>query len=320
MYHKGDIFMKRYPKISVLIPNYNSAKYLPEAIESVLNQSLDDFELIIVDNKSNDNSIEIVENYMKKDKRIQLYINDNNIGMYRNFNQALLYSKGEYIKFLNSDDKLHYKNLEILSNILDKKQSVSIVTSLRQCFGDKNDILYPPFNEGEYSGKEIILKSLKIGNWIGEPTTVMIRRKNLNLGLFDISLLMFADFDMWLRQLQVGNIYFVKQVLSYFRIHKNQGTQFLNEDEDKQLFNLLQLVEYNRYSLQVNRFGYEFLDNRNELKYVNEWWYLNTMSIFKNLFKNTKHKYRLRNYIYMNLFNYIKYLPKKFFTIYKKEK
>ena len=307
--------MEKYPKVSVLIPNYNYAEYLSEAIESVLNQSLNDFELIIVDNCSTDNSVDIVRQYMKKDKRISLYVNESNICMYRNYNQALLYAKGKYIKYLNADDKLHHKNLEVLSTILDKYPNVALVTSLRQCIGDDQHILLPPFDEGEYNGKEIILKSLKIGNWIGEPTTVMFRRKNLNLGLFDISLLMFADFDMWLRQLQVGNIYFVKQVLSYFRIHKKQGTKYLNDNDDKLLFNLLQLVEYNRYSLQMNRFGYDFLEKKNALKDINEWWYLNTMSLFKSIFKDTKHKHRLRNYIYMNLFSYIKCLPKKIFLM-----
>lgn len=312
--------MKKNPKVSVLIPTYNYAQFLPEAIESVLNQTFDDFELIIVDNKSEDNTIEIVKNYMKKDKRISLYVNEKNIGMYRNYNQALLYAKGEYIKFLNADDKLHFKNLEIFSSILDSNSNISLVTSLRQFFGDKNDVLYNSFEEGEYEAKEIILRSLKEGNWIGEPTVVMFRRRNLNLGLFDVSLLMFADFDMWLRQLQVGNLYFVKNVLSYIRSHKNQSTKQLNENNDKSLFNFLQLVEYNRYVLQINRFGYDFLENENMVKEINEWWYLNTMSIFKNLFKKTKHKYRLRNYIYAHSLFYLKYLPKKLLFKLKEKK
>ena len=244
------------PKVSVLIPAYNYAKYLPEAIESVLSQTFTDFELIIVDNCSTDNTKEVVNNYAKNDSRVAFIRNKENIGMYRNYNQALLHATGDYIKFLNADDKFEPTLLEKFVNILDNDITISVVTSNRQYFGSKNDILTPPF-KGKVESITAILSSLKKGNWIGEPTTVMFRRENLNLGLFDISLLMFADQDMWLRHLRVGNLYIIDEVLSFFRMHEEQGTVQLTSNNDKRLFNILQYAEYRRNALLNHRFGYD---------------------------------------------------------------
>lgn len=244
------------PKVSVLIPAYNYAQYLPEAIDSVLAQTYVDFELIVVDNCSTDNTEEIVNNYAKNDARIKFVQNQENIGMYRNYNQALLYASGKYIKFLNADDKFEPTLLEKFVNVLENDTTISIITSYRQFFGSKNDILQPRY-KGRIEAKTAILASLRHGNWIGEPTTVMFRRSNLNLGLFDISLLMFADQDMWLRHLRVGDLYIIDEVLSFFRIHEEQGTAYLTSNRDKRLFNLLQYAEYRRNAILNHRYGYD---------------------------------------------------------------
>lgn len=231
------------PKVSVLIPAYNYAHYLSEAIDSVITQSFKNFELIVIDNCSTDNTEEIVNAYMKDDNRVKFVRNDENIGMYRNYNQALLLARGEYIKFLNADDKFESTILEKFVNTLDTDPTISIVTSYRQYFGSKNDILISPF-QGKVESTEAILSSLEKGNWIGEPTTVMFRKSNLNLGLFDTNLKMFADFDMWIRHLQAGHICIHPEVLSYFRIHDEQGTCHLNQTSIMHLHNEAQSKFY----------------------------------------------------------------------------
>lgn len=243
------------PKVSVLIPTYNYARYIGEAIDSVLEQTFSDFEIIIVDNCSTDNTQEIVELYLQRDKRVKYYRNDTNIGAERNFNQCLLYANGEFIKFLNADDKFAPSILEKFVNILENDPTISIVTSYRKYIGLKNDVLIAPF-KGKVDAKTAIFYSLAKGNWIGEHTTVMFRRRNLNLGLFDISLVPFSDHDLWLRQLRVGDIYVVDEVLSYFRIHENQGTVQISNAEEKQIYVLLQLTEYRRNAIINNRYGH----------------------------------------------------------------
>lgn len=106
--------MNSKPLVSVLIPVYNRGKYFAEAIESILHQSYKNWELIISDDCSTDNSLEIAHEYEKKDKRISVYQNAENLGQFRNRNKVASYAKGKYLKYLDSDDILYFFGLELL--------------------------------------------------------------------------------------------------------------------------------------------------------------------------------------------------------------
>lgn len=302
--------MHKSPLVSVLIPSYNYGSYISEAIQSVLDQTITDFELIIIDNCSTDNTEEIVKEFSEKDNRVSFVKNKQNIGMYRNYNQALLLAKGKYIKYLNADDKFAPTLLEKFTLIMEQHSNVSLITSPRQLFGDKSNVLEAK-HCGLLKSKEAIFEALTSStNWIGEPTTVMFRRENINLGLFDPSLLMFADFDMWLRQLQVGDLYIVDEVLSFFRIHGHQGTEYLNNNGDKALFSKVQLMAYKRYALIINKFGYDFtLDKPKEtLKYLNK----SDKKYYKMTLIKSKYKIKVKALrIRWRPFTSIRYILKK---------
>ena len=155
------------PKVSVLIPTYNYARFLDEAIQSVLSQTFEDFELIIVDNCSNDNTEEVISKYLD-DKRITYYVNQYNIGLVGNWNKCLQYAKGEYIKFLCADDKFHPYLLQKFVTVMDNNKNISLITSYSEVFGIENIVRKTPF-VGVISGKMIItdLINNKIYNWIG---------------------------------------------------------------------------------------------------------------------------------------------------------
>lgn len=95
------------PLVSVLMTVYNREKYVGEAIESVLSQTYQNWELIITDDQSKDNSVSIIQSYVEKDARIHLYINEHNLGDYPNRNRAASLAKGKYLKYLDSDDLLY---------------------------------------------------------------------------------------------------------------------------------------------------------------------------------------------------------------------
>lgn len=97
--------MKEQPLVSVLMTAYNREKYIAEAIESVLLSTYRNFELIIVDDCSRDNTVNIAKRFEVKDTRIKLYVNERNLGDYPNRNNAVTYAKGEFIMFVDSDDK-----------------------------------------------------------------------------------------------------------------------------------------------------------------------------------------------------------------------
>jgi glycosyltransferase involved in cell wall biosynthesis len=116
--------MTTNPKVSVLIPTYNYAHFLDETIQSVLNQTYNDYELIIVDNKSTEDTLEVVDKYLG-DRRIHFYQNATNLGLSGNWNKCLGYATGEYIKFLCADDKFHPEMLRKFVSVMDENPTVN---------------------------------------------------------------------------------------------------------------------------------------------------------------------------------------------------
>lgn len=106
--------MEHNPLISVLMTAYNREKYIGQAIESVIASTYQHWELIIVDDRSNDNSVAIAKGYADKDERINVYINEQNLGDYPNRNRAASYAKGKYLKYVDADDMIYPHGLELL--------------------------------------------------------------------------------------------------------------------------------------------------------------------------------------------------------------
>ena len=102
------------PMSSVLMTVYNREKYIRQAIESVLNSTWHDFELIIVDDGSSDRSVEIAQSYAVRDSRVRVHINEKNLGDYPNRNQAASLAKGKYLKYVDADDMIYPHGLQIL--------------------------------------------------------------------------------------------------------------------------------------------------------------------------------------------------------------
>ena len=102
--------------ISIAMATYNGALYLNEQLDSILNQTIQDFEIIVCDDCSNDKTIEILEEYKLKDNRIKIFINEENLGYKKNFQKAISLSKGEYIALCDQDDIWLPNHLEVLLN------------------------------------------------------------------------------------------------------------------------------------------------------------------------------------------------------------
>jgi glycosyltransferase involved in cell wall biosynthesis len=215
------------PKVSVLIPTYNYGHFLSEAIESVLAQTFADFELVIVDNHSTDNTNEVVKSYLH-DKRVSYYMNEHNIGMVGNYNKCLSYAKADLIKFLNSDDKFHPSLLEKFLEVANNYPTVSLITANQELFGDQNrtfDLPYSGFHKGSY----ILHQTLMTYNWIGSPTSVMFAKSRVNSN-FRSDLVYLMDWDMWLKLLSVGDCYILSERLVFSRLHATQMTAKLKAD------------------------------------------------------------------------------------------
>lgn len=108
------------PLVSVLMTCYNREKYIGQAIESVLASSYTHFELIVVDDRSTDSSVNMVNSYAKRDKRVKLFINEHNLGDYPNRNKAASYASGKYLKYVDADDYIYPWGLQILVQTMEQ--------------------------------------------------------------------------------------------------------------------------------------------------------------------------------------------------------
>ena len=124
----------KQPTVSVLMTAYNREKYIAEAIESVLNSTYQDFELIIVDDKSSDKTLFIANEYALKDSRIKVFSNEINLGDYNNRNNAASKATGKYLKYVDSDDIIYPYSLAVMVDAMEKwpEASVGIISRIPQ--------------------------------------------------------------------------------------------------------------------------------------------------------------------------------------------
>lgn len=111
---------QHFPLVSVLMTAFNRENYITEAIESLLNSTYKNFELIIVDDGSSDQTVDIAKKYEAKDQRVRVFVNEENLGDYPNRNKAASYAKGKYIKYLDSDDIIYAHSLQVMIDAMEK--------------------------------------------------------------------------------------------------------------------------------------------------------------------------------------------------------
>jgi len=219
------------PTVSICLPVYNGSNYLAKAIDNVLSQSYEDFELLIADDCSTDETQEIIDSFSKKDKRIKSWINEKNLKLFGNYNRCIERASGQYIKLFAHDDLLETEAIAKMIAVLEERPGVSLVTCSKRWIDEndheiekvvrfKDDVCLP--------SKDVILANLIVlNNWIGEPSAVMYRREHAGSG-FDTSLYQWGDLDYWFKILQHGDMYVISQVLCSFRLHSQSNTSAAN--------------------------------------------------------------------------------------------
>ena len=201
--------------LSVCIPTYNGGDYLEECLDSILNQTFSNFEIVIVDDHSTDNSFEIANHYASKESRIRVYRNKKNLGLVNNWNHCIELAKGEWIKFVFQDDLLEFNCLERMMESTNSSKEM-IVCKRKITFDRDNDKIrriYEPFLDRIsidriFEGKtdispndfcHAITNNLK-DNFIGEPTAVMLRRDVFDrYGMFNPNFIQLCDLEFWAR-------------------------------------------------------------------------------------------------------------------------
>lgn len=249
------------PMVSVCLPTYNGEKYLQQALDSLKPQTYKNLELVVSDDNSQDNSLELVENFQKTWKFPVYIYNHQPTSIGANWNNCLKYSNGKYIKFLFQDDILYPECIEKMVREAEKDAKIGIVFCKREfiledqspetmewvnTFKDLqvNNGLFK--NSNKIKGTRILRSENLLEtpmNKIGEPTAVLFPKRVIDkVGVFNEDLVQILDYEFYYRVLKKYSVLLIDEPLAGFRIHKEQATM-LNKDIDfedyKKYFSLL---------------------------------------------------------------------------------
>ncbi len=180
--------------ISVVMAVFNGEKGVGHAIESVLNQSFEDFEFIIIDDGSTDRSYEIITNYAKRDKRIRIFKNKINSGLTKSLNHMVKLAKGKYIARQDDDDISHMDRLRKQLNFLESNPDYAFC-GCNVKLKDHNSIYVKYFNY------ETIHKNQIVENCFVHPTILIKKRVFERFGYYNEKLKYGQDFELWCRLL-----------------------------------------------------------------------------------------------------------------------
>ncbi|MCU0560206.1 MAG: glycosyltransferase [Desulfobacterales bacterium] len=219
--------MDHRPLVSVIIPVFNGAAYIASAIRSVLAQKFRDFELIVVDNRSDDGTVEIVRRF--DDPRIRLHAEAVHLSIYENFNRAAACARGEFLKFLCADDELAPAHLSTLLPVLQAQPGVSLATSSRLRIDERGrpaGVLLFPHRRGLIGAGDCYRYVAEFGNFIGEPTATLMRKADFDRHQgFSPRYRQVGDLDLWCRLLSEGCLHYHPEALARIRSHCKQLTR-----------------------------------------------------------------------------------------------
>lgn len=215
------------PQVSVLITAFNREEFIGFAIQSVLDSTFADFEVIIVDDCSSDNTLKIARNYQMIDSRIKVYVNDRNLGDYANRNKCASFASGKYLKFIDSDDYVYPTGLEIMWSAMERfPESVIGVCTLPMSLNSPYPFQVTPLemNEMHFCGK---LGIMGMG-----PLSYIIRRDFFeSVNGFD-EVRMVSDYKFWLNASLKGNYTLIQDGVIWNRIHAGQELRDKHKFED----------------------------------------------------------------------------------------
>ena len=246
------------PQITVALPVYNGEQYIALAIKSVLAQTFSDFELLILDNCSTDNTLDIIKTF--NDPRIRLIVNTKNLGMIGNWNLAISLAAGTYIKILSHDDLLAPGCLaEQINGFLKyQNQNIGIVTCKKRIINESGVVVMPGFGLFGFTrvinGRRAIKKSMRAGrNIIGEPSIVLLDAKLLRAsGNFEQPQFT-PDIKMWFKMLKGSNLLFLNKNLASYRISSTSMSTSVASNQDSQFVQLINEV-IRTDSIRVGKF------------------------------------------------------------------
>lgn len=220
----------RAPRVSVAIPTYQGARFLGAAIASVLAQTLDDFELLVVDDCSTDETEAVVRSFA--DRRVTYRRNPARLGLAANWNRCLALARAPYVTVFHQDDVMHAENLARKVAFLDAHPSAGMVHSSVRQIGPNGELLSSwwyreprPEDEGLRPGRDWFFTLLRGVNEVCCPSVLWRRAWYARLGGFDERLPFTADWEMWMRLALAADVGYLATALVDYRRHDGNETE-----------------------------------------------------------------------------------------------
>ncbi|WP_452224240.1 glycosyltransferase family 2 protein [Lacinutrix chionoecetis] len=227
--------MANQPLISVLIPTYNCEDYIKDAVQSILNQSYSNFECIIIDDCSTDQTVSKIKAF--NDNRIKLIVKPKNSGYTKSLNYGLTIAKGKYIARMDGDDISLPNRFEKQIEVLEKNHDIVVCGSIFKIL-DSDVVISAPEEHDD------IKLALLRESCIGHPTAIIrkstLDKNNIN---YNTEYEPAEDYDLWVRLSQLGKLYNIQEVLFLYRVHDNQVSttkkEIQRKSASKSRFNML---------------------------------------------------------------------------------
>jgi glycosyltransferase involved in cell wall biosynthesis len=255
------------PLVSIVFTSYNHKEYLRQALESLLNQSYSNFELIIIDDCSTDGSQEILKEYAS-DPRVNLILSEVNSGSYvRSSNYGASFAKGDYILFAQCDDFAEPNQLEVLVTSAEENTTVGVVFSKSNLVDENgvafsNDLVGRELSFKRHIGKTRIIRGREMRDFLAFSCVIpnlsaaLIKRDlYVKVGGLSDEFIVVADWDFWLKLSEKTDFYYLTEALNNFRQH---GTTIRSSVKIK-----TQIVEiFSMFYNHINSFKIEGKEKR----------------------------------------------------------
>ena len=210
--------------ISIVLPVYNGAKYLRESIDSVLAQTYTNWELLIVDDCSKDETPDIAREYAARDSRIRYYRNEENLRLPRNLNKGFSLTRGEYLTWTSDDNRYRPEALEKMYHALHENKKAQLVCASYDVI-DENDRLIET-----YIAKKMSIKRLVGFNTVG-ACFLYTRKAYEAVGEYDHEMILVEDYDYWQRIAMRFETVTIEEILYDYRRHSGALTSTMRQDQ-----------------------------------------------------------------------------------------
>lgn len=217
------------PLVSVVIANYNSEKYIQSAIQSILNQTYQNFELIIIDDCSTDGSLSLIKTIANKDSRIRVIEQHENKGVTFTRQNGLQNANGKYVAILDADDIALPTRLEEQVSVLEKLLDVVLVTSHYKVINERGKVKRKI--KKVHTNEAAIKWFMTFGNCFVHSTIMFRLSEALNVGGYDQSIKRGLDMELTSKLLTKGKIYTIPKVLCYWRSYSKSMTKSVHKTE-----------------------------------------------------------------------------------------